>query len=287
MSEDQDKPVAAGAIEPRGGERLAYARRERQISALEIAKELHLDESKVRALENNDFDALGAPVFAKGYLRKYAQLVGVMEADVLADYYAMTRAAELPPVVVGRGKKQKELSPGPWIAALAILAVAAGAYWWFAASDNPAATVQPPPVDPDPAATEPVPTEPARADTEAPAESVPEANESLPSLPDPEQQQAVDAPPVAADEAAVADEQLSVAMLFSGECWTEISDADGRRLFLNMGRAGQSVSVRGKAPISALFGNVANVSVQVDGNEYALPVARNTNGTVRVTIAKP
>ena len=60
---------------PVGGERLAEARRELQISVLEIAKELHLDEPKVRALERNDFDILGAPVFAKGHLKAYACLL--------------------------------------------------------------------------------------------------------------------------------------------------------------------------------------------------------------------
>ena len=38
-----------------------------------------------RALERNEFDVLGAPVFAKGYLRKYAQLVHVNSDDVLAE----------------------------------------------------------------------------------------------------------------------------------------------------------------------------------------------------------
>ncbi|MDH3374021.1 MAG: helix-turn-helix domain-containing protein, partial [Gammaproteobacteria bacterium] len=95
MSDEQDKPreqkPEAEPEGPRGGERLAEARRKQQISVLEIAKELHLDEAKVRALERNEFDVLGAPVFAKGHLRKYAQLVGVDPADVFADYYQMTR----------------------------------------------------------------------------------------------------------------------------------------------------------------------------------------------------
>lgn len=284
MSDEQDNRVAEdGENEPRGGERLAYARRERQISASEIAKELHLDEPKVRALEKNDFDSLGAPVFAKGYLRKYAQLVGVVEADVLADYYAMTRSAELPPVVIGRARPKNEVSPGPWIAAVAMLAVAAGAYWWFTLRDTGAKTTQPPPqIETGPAQSTAVAPGPAQ-----PEATAPEVAEPGPALPAPEQQRPLDVLPAPADEAPTADPQLSLAMLFSGECWTEISDADGRQLFFNMGRAGQSVSVRGKAPISALFGNVANVSVQVDGDDYALPAARNTNGTVRVSIAKP
>ena len=133
MTDDKDKrdeeAPEAQAEGPRGGERLAAARREKQISILEIAKELHVEEAKIRALENNDFDVLGAPVFAKGHLKKYAQLVGINHDDVLADYYRLTRSQEMPPVVVKRQKPSRELSPGPWIAVVGVLALLALAYW--------------------------------------------------------------------------------------------------------------------------------------------------------------
>lgn len=289
MNDEPNNSVDAGGEDgPRGGERLAHARRERQITAVEIAKELHIDEPKVRALESNDFDALGAPVFAKGYLRKYAQLVGVAEADILADYYRMTRSSELPPVVKGRARSSKEVSPGPWIAALAIAAVAAGAYWWFAGSDTSTRMVEPPePTEPEQAAIEPERADPVWSEPAQPEEMAPEVTEPQSVLAAPEQQQPVELSPAAVDETLADDLQLSVTMLFADECWTELNDADGRQLFFDMGRAGQSVSVRGKAPITALFGDVANVSIQVDGGDYPLPVARNANGTVRVTIVKP
>ena len=123
MTDDQDKPeVEKAEAEPQGprcGERLAEARRDKQISVLEIAKELHIDEMKVRALEANDFEKLGAPVFAKGHLRKYSQLVGVDADDVLADYYRLTRAETLQPVVSTRRLPRSEISPGPWMAVVA------------------------------------------------------------------------------------------------------------------------------------------------------------------------
>jgi cytoskeleton protein RodZ len=81
-------------------------------------------------------------------------------------------------------------------------------------------------------------------------------------------------------------DQLRVSLNFSGECWTEISDADGRRLFYNMGRDGQSVELSGTAPISALFGNADNVEVQVNNSAYSLPTPDSSNGTVRVAILK-
>ena len=42
---------------------------------------------------------LGAPVFAKGHLRKYAEMVGVDVDDIMTDYYQMNRSTGTPPVV--------------------------------------------------------------------------------------------------------------------------------------------------------------------------------------------
>ena len=99
MTDSSQRSTEAEPAGPLGGERLAAARRAHEISATDIARELHLDERKVRALEQNDFALLGAPVFAKGHLRKYAELVGVPVDDVIADYYKMNRSTGAPPVV--------------------------------------------------------------------------------------------------------------------------------------------------------------------------------------------
>ena len=64
-TDNSEEEASSSEQGPLGGEGLAEARRAQQISVLEIAKELHLDEPKVRALERNEFDVLGAPVFAK------------------------------------------------------------------------------------------------------------------------------------------------------------------------------------------------------------------------------
>jgi cytoskeletal protein RodZ len=106
--------------------RLAAARRAHEISATDIAKELHLDELKIRALEKNDFGLLGAPVFAKGHLRKYAELVGVPVDDVLADYYELNRSAGAPPVVGPVRKFKRDISLGPWISVTVIIVILAG-----------------------------------------------------------------------------------------------------------------------------------------------------------------
>lgn len=271
MSDEQDKPVqdqeAAEPQGPRGGELLAEARREQQISVLDIAKELHIDEPKVRALERNEFELLGAPVFAKGHLRKYAELVGIDPDDVLEDYYKMTRQEPLPPVVVARQRVRQEVSPGPWIAVIIVILVAAASYWWFAgsSSEQPAPVPQP----------QTAPAEQAEAATQSVVEQEPE-----PTITEPEPE------PVPAEQ-PVADGEVALSLAFSGDCWTEISDATGRRLFFEMGRAGDSVDLAGVAPFAALFGNVDNVTVRVDGDDYPLSSTNPGSRMARLTIMTP
>ncbi len=279
MNDEQDKPVEeqveAEPKGPRGGERLAEARRERQISVLEIAKELHLDEPKVRALERNDFETLGAPVFAKGHLKKYASLVGVDADDVLSDYYQMTRQDAIPPVVVGRRRVRQELSPGPWIAVIIVIIVAAASYWWFAVfSNTPTAA-------------------PASAPQEAPVEQQNTiAASPVQAEPDPVIEQSQPEPVMSEPEPEIVstpvdDGEVRLSLNFAGECWTEISDATGRRLFFDMGRTGESFELSGAAPFDVLFGNVDNVSVQVNGNDYPVSSSSPGSRTARLTIMSP
>jgi cytoskeleton protein RodZ len=277
MSDEQDKPVeGTEAVEPEGpraGELLAEARREQQISVHEIAKELHLDEAKVRGLERNDFELLGAPVFAKGHLRKYAELVSIDPDDVLEDYYKLTRQDTLPPVVVARRRMRQEISPGPWIAVIVAIIVAAAAYYWFAVyTAQPPAPVTQPQAEPQQqgaAATD------SAAETPAPV-AIQSESERVIAEPEPE----IAEPPAA-------DGEVVLSLAFSGDCWTEVSDATGRRLFFEMGRAGNAVTLTGIAPFAVLFGNVDNVTVQVDSKDYPVSSTNPGSRMARLTIMTP
>lgn len=301
-----DESPAKSAEGPIGGERLAEVRRAKQISVLEIAKELHVEEAKIRALENNDFDALGAPVFAKGHLRKYSQLVGVNQDDVLADYYRLARSREVPPVVVSRQKPRRELSPGPWIAVVTVLALLASTYWLLVERPfappviTPSATQQAPAAEAGPAAEseaeEQSGAEPAAA--ESPVAGQPAAEPGAEELPSPAAagepvQPAADVPqdvPLGAGTAAppaVGGDEVRLSVTFNGECWTEITDASGRRLFFQLGRSGRTVNVSGPGPLSALFGDAENVTLRVNGEDFTIPAASRRGRTARLTISGP
>jgi len=68
------------AVDARGA--TASRARAARAHAAAAAEQLNLDLSVIHALENNDYGALGAPVFAKGHLRKYAALVGLSDEEV-------------------------------------------------------------------------------------------------------------------------------------------------------------------------------------------------------------
>jgi cytoskeleton protein RodZ len=259
--------------DPLAGERLAEARREQQIAVIEIAKELHLDEYKVRALERNDFDVIGAPVFAKGHLRKYAQLVRVDEADVMADYYQLNRSAGAPPVISTRPRPRQVMSPGPWIGVIAVVLVAATAYWWFAARE---ATSEPPVTG----VIAPLPQESLPAD-EQQTDIADEADDVVTD----EAAVSVEAEPTNEVVAATDDSAMRLSISYSGDCWTEITDASGRRLFFELGKAGRTVNLSGEAPFNVLFGDAENVSIEVNGRSFEIPAADRRGRTARLTIA--
>lgn len=285
MSDKNDKQEQESKDEtqaPLAGERLAHARREQQITVLEIAKELHLDEYKVRALESNDFEVIGAPVFAKGHLKKYAQILKVDDATLMGEYYELTRAQAGQPPLSVRAKQRRAIAPGPWLAVIATVIIIATAYWWLAEREpvaEPAADAivvgQIRPLPKEPPTTEP--DEPAIETPSATLEEEP-AVEVIPEVETPEPE------PVIAAAADITDTRLSIT--YSGDSWTEISDAKGRRLFFDLGKAGRTVNLSGEAPFNVLFGDAANVSLKLNDAVFELPRA-DRRGTVRLTILSP
>ena len=286
---DESKTPQDGrdATGPLAGERLAEARLKREISIHEVATVLHLDEPKVRALEQNAFELLGAPVFAKGYLRKYAELVGIPIDAILADYYRLNRSAAAPPIVGSRGNLPRDISPGPWIAGLLAIVLAAGAAWWWLTGgsewfDNRTrpATLTPLSRDRD---VEPPPstaaeTEPANGeipDEEAAATDLAET----PPVDEPSPETAAE-PPQTTGPA-----EVLLSLSFSGDCWTEVTDAAGERLYFGLGTAGRAITVTGEPPLQVLVGNSANVRLTVNGSDYPIPRSARRGDTARLTIA--
>ena len=312
MSDQSSGSDDDDAQAPLAGERLAAARRDQDISLAEIAKELHLDEAKVQALEQNQFEALGAPVFAKGHLRKYAEIVGVPLDDVLADYYQLNRSAGAPPIIGPPRERPQELDLGRWVLPAVGVAFIAGIAWLWISSGSPLPSLGGDEATDDQPLAVPLPASPGIADglpadgdeyetteDETSIAADEGATESLDDRADTGDADDATAgagpaatdPPATADQdvpdAAPAAASVSVTLNFRGECWTEITDADGARLFFDLGRAGRNVTVSGTPPLRVLLGSYENVDVAVDGDPFAIPASSRRGETARFTIAAP
>lgn len=293
MTEDpQDAPNAEDAA-PLAGRRLAEARRLREVSIPDIAKELHLDEPKVRALEQNQFDILGAPVFVKGYLRKYAELVGVSPEDVLADYHRLRQDDETPPIVGLRRKPPRDISPGPWLAGILVVAVVTGGAWaWLSGGLDPIFSSREPvtlaPFAADEATEEgtpdaPLPEAAGEAEETTAAESEASASPAT-AVEAPMPAEQTPAMLGAPEPAPPAEGQVTLGLTFSGDCWTEVSDAEGDRLYFGLGKAGGTVSVTGTAPLHVLLGDSENAAVTINGEAYRIPPSARRGDTARLTV---
>jgi cytoskeleton protein RodZ len=74
---------AANASSGPGG-RLRQAREAQGLQLEEVANELRVSAGALAALEDNRFEALGAAVFAKGYLKQYGARLGLDSRELLA-----------------------------------------------------------------------------------------------------------------------------------------------------------------------------------------------------------
>lgn len=70
------------------GAQLSAARVQAGLSVSQAAEQLHLDLATLDALENGRFEGMGASVFVRGHLRRYAQLVNIPEAQIMTAYDA-------------------------------------------------------------------------------------------------------------------------------------------------------------------------------------------------------
>jgi cytoskeleton protein RodZ len=64
------------------------------------------------------------------------------------------------------------------------------------------------------------------------------------------------------------DPQASLALDFENDCWTEITDAAGRRLVYRLVGGGASLTLHGQAPFSVFLGYAPGVTVRYNGEVF-------------------
>ena len=93
------------------GPRLRQARQSRGLQVEQIASQLHLTAKQIRALEQDDYQALPGPVFISGYMRNYARLLDLDPEPLLEAYRAAAPEAR-PQLSTARPSGPRQVTSG-------------------------------------------------------------------------------------------------------------------------------------------------------------------------------
>ncbi len=210
----------------------------REISLREIADVTKISMRYLEALEQDHFDVLPAPVFAKGFLREYARYVGLDPDEVVNSYLNAQRQEPEPAEEPPPRPPQRAAAGGPWTSGL-LLAVLVAALLalatllvLYAERRQPAAPAEPPPIAAPPVEPEPAPPPP---------------------------------PPTTPEPVA----PLLVTMDFTEDCWVEAM-VDGSRRLSELHVQGESLQIEAAERVVLTIGNPGGVRLEVNGRPYEL-----------------
>lgn len=291
-------PLPAAGVGARGGvgARLRSARERAGLSPIEAAETLHVDPGTLEALETEQFERLGAPVYVRGYIRHYADLVGESPDELQELYAASEHAARVPDLThipkVGRASTSGTLVLPGVVVVIAVALIGVG--WWISGNvggsrlqrgrlvsllrRGPAGAWAGRATAGQSGTTGRAP-KPRFAIPTSPADGAlpPESRAPGPAQPSP----ADFGPPAPAHLRNPPDGRTAaLEMRFTEDSWTEVYDARGARLFYDVGFAGSTRTVSGVPPLRVVLGNPPEVALQLDGRSVAVP------GAVRNVIAE-
>jgi cytoskeleton protein RodZ len=267
-AELQAKPAEAGP-----GRTLARLRAERKLSVVDVAQRLKFGTRQIEALEADEFDKLPGATFIRGMVRGYAKLLEIDPEPLLGSLNRRNVPGEISldlrtkrvPFPQG-GARRRGTGIYLFLSLIVIVAAAGVLYEWRVGAlpwtrvSSGAPQSQPKQTKPLPALAEEAPL----AETPLPVAPPPAAPVEKPAPAPVAVTAAVHAPASAPQASAQLPPQAPggegrIRMEFAGESWVEIKDKDGQMLMSQLNPTGSRRVVSGKAPLSLVIGNAANV----------------------------
>jgi len=145
------KPKSLDTIASRSGPGclLHEARLELRLAPEDVAQILHLSSKQIVALEQDDYKNLPGPTYVRGYLRSYAQLLGLSPETVLESYNSLTIPSK--PISLPQSAPPPQITSSDRLIKAATFGVAAIVLglvylWWRSEEETPTAPSSPPAV---------------------------------------------------------------------------------------------------------------------------------------------
>jgi len=302
-SDDEKKSTDDGRFrELSPGKLLVWARERAGLTQEQVAKELYMTLTKVRALESDDYRHMGSDTFTRGYLRAYANLVKLDVVQVLAAYDRHAQKHGLVEQVLPRRVESanKPLWQFIVLVLLALLILWLVSIWFFdnrqqPTYNRPMAVV--PPVEtalnvqsPNESSANQAVVSSAALVTAA--EQLIESQQSSDSSVNSVQNSSLSSATqsvaaslsmssaehsISPTKQATANQLDLISFSFTEECWLEVSDARGDVLVADLQSAGSSLQLQGTAPFDVKLGNSPAVTIELNGDQVALVPALGTN----------
>lgn len=252
------------------GLRLRNAREARGMSVNEVGERLKVPAAVVEAMEREDFERLGAPVYVRGHLHGYARLLDLGTAVVDAAL-AGRLDDKPPPLAVTRRSSRAHVLFDRYARRAVYVVLTASivlpVIWLATQNSLPASRALLTPLDPAPGDSPGAP----RAESD-PAGERPVMATMTPFLREPASVASVPPPQPAAMPSPAPTEPTPAQLEFSfeGASWVEILDVDGSRLVYGLVEAGQEFSFPADRVRQVALGDAGSVAVKLDGAELDL-----------------
>ncbi len=306
-SDDEKKSTDDGrSRELSPGKLLVWARERAGLTQEQVAKELYMTLTKVRALESDDYRHMGSDTFTRGYLRAYANLLKLDVVQVLAAYDRHAQKHGLVEQVLPRRIESSNKPVWQFIVLvlLTLLLLWLVSIWFF---DNR----QQPTYNRPMAAVPPVETAlnvQSLSESSAShasvssgalvtaAEQLVEGSQSVSVTTDGSELSVQNSSLSSAIQSAAASVSISsvarsampvkqanagqldsIRFSFTEESWLEVSDARGDVLMADLQSAGSDLQLQGLAPFDVKLGNSPAVKIELNGDQVAIVPALGTN----------
>ena len=299
MIKDSDEIKNKGHLddEVSCGELLAKTRLIKGLSTKDIAKELRISASIIEMIERDDFEKIGVPVFVKGYLRQYANILDLPVDQLLESYNQLNPEKSSAPIVNAAIEKTSKFVLTPKLILVSVFALIALFLIWFLVS---MLTKTEPLLDQVTGIQDiqdfevmdfkSVMNEVNLIEIE---ETITEKSELLINQDLEPVMNEVNLIEIEETEIETSEflykepEGLTLTIEYSGLCWTEIYDVNGKLLFYELGDLGKDVVVSGAGPMDVLFGAATEVlSLSVDSQNYPLPGLSRQDEVLRLKVSK-
>ena len=284
------------------GQQLRRAREQQQLGIEQVAARLNLRPSLITDIEDDNYDHLQIVAYRRGYLRAYARLLKLSEADITAAHDRDNanvpqkephRAAPIRPIKRPSriGRLLFRVVTLAIIVALAIMTL----NWWrthqdsedkrasSTPSDVPSMPLAPTPAEHPATAVTPANEAPAAPTATTPAAAPQEESLQMPvsqgingaqltensaaamAQNNAMAQEASTAAAATTPATAPAAATAPLALSCRQDCWIQIRDAQGTTLQSGLLKAGAPHEFSGKAPYRIVIGNVAAATLSYQG----------------------